>query len=103
MKVLTLIVHTEVQQELTTLLRGINEVPGFTFSHVEGHGIEAERDAFLAARDQVVGVVPRIRTDILLEDAHVDLVLKRLCGADQCMAGQGIYWVTPVEKGGHLK
>lgn len=103
MKVLTIIVHTEVQQELTRLLRTMGEVSGFTFSHVEGHGIEAERDAFLAARDKVVGVVPRIRTDILLDDAHVDLVLQRLCGADQCIAGQGIYWVTPAEKGGHLK
>lgn len=103
MKLLTLIVHTDVQRDVTALLRGISQVPGFTFSHVEGHGIEAERDPFLAARDQVVGVVPRIRTDILLEDAYVDLVLARLCGTDQCIAGQGIYWVTPVEKGGHLK
>ncbi len=103
MKVLTIIVHTNVQQDLTHLLRSIKEVSGFTLSHVEGHGIEAERDSFLAARDKVVGVVPRVRTDILLEDAHVDPVLKRLCSTDQCIAGQGIYWVTSVEKGGHLK
>jgi nitrogen regulatory protein P-II 1 len=102
MKILTLIVHTNVQQELADLLRTMDQVPGFTFSHVEGHGTEIENDAYLAARDDAVGYVPRIRTDILLDDSHVDIVLKRLSDNENNIAGQGIYWVTQVEKGGHL-
>ena len=102
MKMLTLIVHTDVQQKLADLLRTLAQVSGFTFSHVEGHGIEVESDVFLSARDTVVGYIPRIRTDILLEDADVAVVLARLCNKENCMTGQGIYWITPVDKGGHL-
>jgi len=103
MKLLTLIVHTDVQQDLTTLLHTMEEAPGFTFSHVEGHGTEVEQDSFLSARDKVVGHVPRIRTDILLEDTDVDAVLTKLCDKENNLFGQGAYWVTPVEKGGQLK
>lgn len=102
MKLLTLIVHTDVQQDLTALLRSMDEVSGFTFIHVEGHGEELESDKFLSARDKVVGYAPRMRAELLLEDRNVDTVLAALCDKKHNIAGQGIYWVTPVEKGGHL-
>ena len=79
---LTLIVHTDVQQDLTDRLRNMEKVPGFTFSHVEGHGVHGEKDAFLEARDEVVGHKPRVQVDLLLEDADVDLVLD--IGTDAC-------------------
>jgi nitrogen regulatory protein P-II 1 len=102
MKILTLIVHTDVQQDLVNLLKNMNEVSGFTFIHVEGHGEESESDKFLSARDKVVGIAPRIRTELLLEDTHVDTVLATLRDKEHNIAGQGIFWVTSVEKGGHL-
>lgn len=102
MKKLTLIIHTNVQQQVADLLRTIDQVPGFTFSHVEGHGAEVENDSFLSARETVVGYIPRIRTDILLEDGDVDVVLAKLREKENNIVGQGIYWVTAVEKGGHL-
>ncbi len=103
MKLLTLIVHTSVQATLSDLLRTVDQVSGFTFTHVEGHGNEIEKDGFLAAHDDVVGYVPRIRTDLLLEDADVDSVLAAISTADIEIKGQGFYWVTSVEKGGHLQ
>lgn len=102
MKILTLITHTDVQQILTEQLRTLEQVPGFTFSHAEGHGTEIESDAFLSARDKVVGHTPRIRVDILLEDTDVDVVLTMLREADDSITGQCVYWISPVEKGGHL-
>jgi len=102
MKLLTLIVHTDVQQELAALLRGMDQISGFTFTHVEGHGEEVEKDKFLSARDKVVGYAPRIRTELVLEDDALDAVLATLCDKNHSIAGQGIYWVTPLEKGGHL-
>lgn len=102
MKILTLIVHTNVQQQLADLLRTIDQVPGFTFSHVEGHGTEVESDPFLSARDDVVGYIPRIRTDILLEDTDVDAVLAKLRAKETHLTGHGAFWVTQAEKGGHL-
>jgi nitrogen regulatory protein P-II 1 len=102
MKILTLIVHTNVQQTLSDLLRSIGQVSGFTFTHVEGHGTEIEKDSFLAAHDNAVGYIPRIRTDLLLQDTDVDTVLKAVSAAEVGVSGEGFYWVTPVEAGGHL-
>lgn len=102
MKVLTLVVHTNIQQQLADLLRSIDQVSGFTFTHVEGHGVEIESDPFLSAHDDVVGYIPRIRTDILLEDADVDAVLAKLCEKEANLTGHGVYWITDVNKGGRL-
>lgn len=102
MKILTLIVHTNVQQELSDLLRSLKQVSGFTFTHVEGHGAEIEKDGFLAAHDAAVGFVPRIRTDLFLQDADVEGVLEKIATAGIGISGQGFYWVTPAENGGHL-
>lgn len=102
MKILTLIVHTTVQQALSDLLRSMDQVSGFTFTHVEGHGAEIEKDGFLAAHDNSVGYIPRIRTDLLLQDTDVDTVLQTISTAEVGISGEGFYWVTPVENGGHL-
>jgi len=100
MKILTLIVHTNVQQALSDLLRSMDQVSGFTFTHVEGHGADIEKDGFVAAHDRALGFIPRIRTDLLLQEADVDAVLAAV--AHTAISGQGFYWVSPVDAGGHL-
>lgn len=102
MKHLTLVVHGNVQPDLADTLRSLDQVQGFTFTHVEGHGTHIEHDPFQSARDRVVGYVPRIRVDILLEDADVESVLTILGKEDTGFAGLGIYWVTGVEQYGRL-
>ena len=102
MKHLTLIIHTSAQQDLADQLRTLEQVSGFTFCHVEGHGVQVESDPFLSARDKVVGYTPRVRVDILLEDADVYSVLETLRNKTYGVEGHGIYWVTTVEKSGGL-
>ena len=102
MKHLTLIIHTNAQQDLADQLRTMEQVPGFTFCHVEGHGTQVESDSFLSARDKVVGYTPRVRVDILLEDNNVMTVLDSLRNTTYGIEGQGIYWVTAVEHNGRL-
>jgi len=102
MKCLTLIIHTDTQQELTDQLHNLENVSGFTFNHVEGHGLEIENDAYLSARDKTVGYTPRIRLDILLEDNYLDSVLEAIRKTTLNIKDQGIYWVTPVEQQGRL-
>jgi len=102
MKHLTLVVHTNMQQDLSDQLRSMEQISGFTFSHVEGHGVQVENDPFLSARDKVVGYTPRVRVDLLLEDGDVDRVLETLRGSTSGMKSQGIFWVTAVEKNGQL-
>lgn len=102
MKNLTLIVHADSRQNLADLLRSQPSVTGFTFTHVEGHGAQAERDAFRSPRDRVVGYVPHVRVDILLEDAVVDDVLNALQQSQSGVAGRCVYWVTTVVRQGRL-
>lgn len=102
MKILVMIVHANVQQDLADRLRELDSVQGFSFSHAEGHGIRSEHDPFLSARDKVVGYVPRVRAEILLNDADVSRVLAELRKPQSGIAGQGFYWVMPVEEGGRL-
>jgi len=102
MKILTLIIHANAQRALADRLRADRRVSGFTFVQAEGHGEQGTNDPLWSARDNVVGYTPRVRVDILLEDAQVEAVLAELRLAGAGVAGQGIYWVTPVERGGHL-
>ena len=102
MKLLTLIVHTNVQQELSDLLRSIDQVTGYTFTHLEGHGSEIEKDSFELAREETIGYVSRIRTDILLKDEDAETVLNQICDKEHNISGQGMYWITAVEKGGEI-
>ena len=103
MKSLIIIIHTDDQQELTNQLRSIEQVQGFTLGHIEGHGIELEHDAFLSARDKVVGANPRVRADIVLQDSDLDDVLNALRNArDSGQMKDAYFWVTAVEQDGHL-
>jgi nitrogen regulatory protein P-II 1 len=103
MKRLTIIVHTDDEQELTNQLRTIEQVQGFTLTHIEGHGIESERDPFLLARDEVVGANPGVRADIVLQDSDLDAVLNILRDAKEAgKMNNAYYWVSPVEQEGHL-
>lgn len=102
MKNLVLIVHKNAQQGLADLLRSLDQIQGFTFSHAEGHGVHSEGDSFLSARDKVVGYTPQARLDILLEDENVDSVLAAIRADQGVVLDQGFFWVTPVEMQGHL-
>lgn len=102
MKALTLIIHADIQQALADALRGLKQVSGFTFTHVEGHGTQDERDPLLSARDRVVGYTPHVRVDIVLNDKDMDAVLDALRESHGGLVGRGIYWVTDVIKQGRL-
>lgn len=102
MKKLTLIVHADVKEALADALRAMPEVPGFTFTPVEGHGPQEERDQNLSARDRVLGYVPHVRVDLVLDDADVDKVLEVLKTPSRGVAGRGEYWVTDIVRQGSL-
>jgi len=102
MKNLTLILHTDVKQTLADTLRGLKYVQGFTFTPVEGHGAHTGEDALLSARDRVVGYVPHVRVDIVLDDKDLEDVLEALRHSQVGLAGRGSYWITKVERLGQL-
>ena len=98
MKNLVIIIHAGAQQDLSDLLRGLQPVQGFTFTSVEGHGVQSKQDISLSARDKVVGYVPRIRVDILLEDEDVKTVLSAIRSPKNGNFSSGIYWCLDVQE-----
>ena len=96
MKNLTLIVTASVQQAVTDHLRAL-EITEFTLSQVEGHGSYTAGDASISPRDRVVGFVPRVRVDMVLEPERLAMVLEALREPNTGFAGHGIFWVSPIE------
>ncbi|PCI44602.1 MAG: hypothetical protein COB41_03895 [Proteobacteria bacterium] len=102
MKILTMVIHANMQHDLADILRSMDCIKEFTFSQVQGHGAQDTKDAFLSMRDRVVGYSPHIRVEIMLEDTHVSTVLKKLRGVVKHSRDQGVYWVTSVDESGLL-
>ncbi len=102
MKTLVMVVHASVQQDLADLLRSLKQIRGFTFSHVEGHGTQETHDPFLSERDKVVGYVPRVRVDILMEDTQVEYVLESVRTMSKAGGTLGVFWVNDVHASGRL-
>ena len=50
----------------------------------------------------MVGYVPRVRVDIILDDAHVDEVLKSVRVLSKDGNELGVYWISDVQKSGWL-
>jgi len=101
MKKLSIVVHTSLQQELADCLRNL-KLDSFMFSHIEEHSAQLEQDAFLSARDKVVGYVPKVRVDVLLEDERAKTLLDELKGSGVSFCGKGVYWVMDVVEAGEL-
>ncbi len=106
MKCLTLIVAASAKRDLADKLRNIEEVEGFTILPCEGHSTETRHDVFQSVRDRVVGYVPRVRVDIILEDVHANCVIEALKESfltdDADRARIGIWFVTDIQASGEI-
>ena len=96
MQRLTMIVHAALQTELADCLRSISELKVFIFTHVEEHSSQLENDELLSARDKVVGYVPQVRVDILLNTGTADEVLEKIRQGNCPFRGKGLYWISDV-------
>jgi len=101
MKKFSMVVHSSLQQELADLLRSL-QLDSFMFSHIEEHSAQDENDVLLSARDRVVGYVPKVRVDVILDDAHALQLVDEIREAKPSFKGKGLYWVSAVENSGEL-
>jgi nitrogen regulatory protein P-II 1 len=101
MKKLSIIVHTTQQQELADLLRSL-QLDSFMFSHIEEHSAQQENDALLSARDRVVGYVPKVRVDVIIEDELARTMLQEIRSSTIVFNGKGMYWITDIDESGVL-
>ena len=105
MKHLVLITHAGLKQATTDLLRSLDDVEEFTFTDIEGHGTQSEDDPELSNRDRVVGYIPRLRVDMLLDDSKVEPVIaafRKDKNNENSSSNQSFYWVTEVKEQGRF-
>ena len=101
MKKFSMVVHSSQQQELADVLRSLH-LDCFMFSHIEEHGTQNENDALLSARDRVVGYVPKVRLDVIIENERALTLLEDIRNSAFVCTGNNVYWVTDLEESGRL-
>ena len=79
-----------------------HQLDSFMFSHIEKHSSTLEHDVFLSARDKVVGCVPQVRVDLILDEIRVQSLLTELRDSKRSFKGKGIFWITDVEEMGEF-
>ena len=102
MKQLTLYMQASAEGDVLDCLRSNPDVTGFTLVPCQGHSSEHVGGKEEAAIDLVVGFVPRIRIEVILEDDRVESVLTGLKACLESSASQGMWTLTPVLEWGSL-
>ena len=101
MKCLSLVVNRSSKGDIVETLRGLFEVNAYTILEGEGHFGDS-LPPFESERDEVMGYVPRIRLDLILEDDKVEKVLEQIRSCGVCSSKRDIYWISPVDVMGKL-
>jgi nitrogen regulatory protein P-II 1 len=74
------------------------DVVGMTVGEVSGYGRQRGHTEFYRGADYHVDFVPKVRVELVVDDATVDRVVDALLKAARTgKIGDGKVWVTPVE------
>ena len=73
-------------------------VQGLTVSEVQGFGRQKGHTEVYRGAEYVVDLVPKVRVDVLINDADADKVVDSIVEAARTgKIGDGKVWVTPIE------
>ena len=73
-------------------------VQGLTVSEVQGFGRQRGHTEVYRGAEYTIDFVPKVRVEILVDDADVDRVVERLLDAAHTgQIGDGKVWVVPIE------
>ena len=97
MKLVTGIVKPFTLEDVKSALEQIG-VLGMTVSEVQGYGRQKGHTEVYRGAEYSVDFVPKIRVEVVVDDAQVDKTLEALIEAARTgKIGDGKVWVTPVE------
>ena len=97
MKLITAIVKPFKLDDVKDALK-LAGVQGMTVSEVQGFGRQRGHTEVYRGAEYTVDFVPKVRVEIVLDDADVDRVVDAITAAAQTdKIGDGKIWVTPVE------
>jgi nitrogen regulatory protein P-II 1 len=73
-------------------------VNGMTVSEVQGYGRQRGHTEVYRGAEYVVEFVPKVRIDVIIDDAEVDVVIETIVKAAQTgKIGDGKVWSVPVD------
>ena len=97
MKLVTAVVKPHKWEEVREALETVG-VTGMTVCEVSGYGRQKGHTEVYRGAEYDVALVPKIRIEIVVDDADVDEVVQTITGAAQTgKIGDGKVWVTSVE------
>lgn len=97
MKLVTAIVKPFTLEDVKAALERIG-VLGMTVSEVQGFGRQKGHTEVYRGAEYSVDFVPKIRVDVVVDEAQVDKTIDALVEAARTgKIGDGKVWVTPVE------
>jgi nitrogen regulatory protein P-II 1 len=95
-QLVTAIVKPFKLEEVTSALRGFGAL-GLTVSEVQGYGRQGGKSETFRGSEYTVEFVPKVRVEVLVDDADVDKVFELIgVAARTGKIGDGKVWVTPV-------
>jgi nitrogen regulatory protein P-II 1 len=87
--------------KLDDVKQALNEmgITGMTISEVKGYGRQKGHKEIYRGAEYVVDFVPKVKMEIILDDAQVDAVVELIVkAANTGRIGDGKIFVTPVEQ-----
>ncbi|HEY2724475.1 MAG TPA: P-II family nitrogen regulator [Pseudonocardiaceae bacterium] len=97
MKLVTGIVKPFTVEDVKTALEQIG-VLGLTVGEVKGYGRQKGHTEVFRGAEYHVDFLPKIRVEVVVDDAHVDKTVDALLDAARTgKIGDGKVWVVPVE------
>ncbi|WP_121252269.1 P-II family nitrogen regulator [Nocardioides ferulae] len=97
MKLVTAVIKPHKWEDVRAALEAVG-VAGMTVSEVSGYGRQKGHTEVYRGAEYDVALVPKIRIEIVVDDAQVDPVADAIVqGAQTGRIGDGKVWVSPVD------
>ena len=97
MKLVTAVIKPHKWEDVRAALETVG-VTGMTVSEVSGYGRQKGHTEVYRGAEYDIALVPKIRVEIVVDDADAAAVVEAICGAAQTgRIGDGKVWVAAVD------
>jgi nitrogen regulatory protein P-II 1 len=97
MKLVTAVIKPHKWEDVRAALETVG-ITGMTVSEVSGYGRQKGHTEVYRGAEYDITLVPKIRVEIILDEADADAVIETIVAAAQTgKIGDGKVWVSPVE------
>jgi nitrogen regulatory protein P-II 1 len=98
MRLVTAVIKPHRWEDVRSALETVG-VTGMTVAEVSGYGRQKGHTEVYRGAEYDISMVPKIKLEIVVDDAEADAVVEAVIGAARTGAiGDGKVWVSPVER-----